>query len=79
MFEKIDEYYKLKRKYESTLSDKKNNILKTLLLPSDMGENFKMMILCDDDDGNFVESHTLLLLLLLRCLMTGRHLLARPT
>ena len=34
-------------------SNKKNNILKTLLLPSDMGENFKMMILCDDDDGNF--------------------------
>ena len=28
VFERIDEYYKLKRKYESTLSDKKNNILK---------------------------------------------------
>ena len=26
VFEKIDEYYKLKRKYESTLSDKKNNM-----------------------------------------------------
>ena len=33
--------------------NKKNNILKTLLFPSDMGENFKMMILCDDVDNNF--------------------------
>ncbi len=33
-------------------SNKKNNILKTLLFPSDMGENFKMMILCDDIDSN---------------------------
>ena len=31
----------------------KNNILKTLLLPSDMGENFKVMLLCDDIDEKF--------------------------
>ena len=39
----------------SKISDtnEKSNILKTLLFPTDMGENFKMMILCDDIDTNF--------------------------
>lgn len=31
----------------------KSNILKTLLFPSDMGENFKIMLLCDDINKNF--------------------------
>lgn len=34
----------------------KNNILKTLLFPSDMGENFKIMVLCDDISGEFQSS-----------------------
>jgi SAM-dependent MidA family methyltransferase len=34
-------------------TNEKSNILKTLLFPTDMGENFKMMILCDDIDTNF--------------------------
>ena len=33
-------------------TNEKSNILKTLLFPTDMGENFKMMILCDDIDTN---------------------------
>ena len=31
----------------------KQNILKTLLFPSDMGENFKMMIFCDNMNSEF--------------------------
>lgn len=43
----------LENSLKITDSNKKNNILKTLLFPSDMGENFKMMILCDDVNNNF--------------------------
>ena len=32
----------------------RNNILKTLLFPTDMGENFKIMILCDRMKNDFV-------------------------
>ena len=38
----LDNSSKIKDDFE------KNNILKTLLFPTDMGENFKIMVLCDD-------------------------------
>ena len=39
----------------SKLSDnfERNNVLKSLLFPSDMGENFKIMILCDHMEKSF--------------------------
>ena len=38
---------KIKNSYQ------KSHILKTLLFPSDMGENFKIMLLCDDINNKF--------------------------
>ena len=32
----------------------RNNILKSLLFPTDMGENFKIMILCDHMKSDFI-------------------------
>ncbi len=41
----LDNSSKIKDDFE------KNNILKTLLFPTDMGENFKIMVLCNDIDN----------------------------
>ena len=43
----LENSLKIKNNYE------KNNILKTLLFPTDMGENFKIMVLCDDINNKF--------------------------
>ena len=32
----------------------RNNVLKSLLFPTDMGENFKIMIMCDDMNNNLI-------------------------
>ena len=32
----------------------RNNVLKSLLFPTDMGENFKIMIMCDDMNNNSI-------------------------
>ena len=33
---------------------KRNNALKSLLFPTDMGENFKIMIVCDDIKNDLI-------------------------
>jgi len=43
----LENSYKVKNEFE------RNNILKNLLFPTDMGENFKIMIFCDDMHSNF--------------------------
>ena len=43
----LENSYKVKDEFE------RNNILKNLLFPTDMGENFKIMIFCDDMHSNF--------------------------
>ena len=34
--------------------NERSNILKTLLFPTDMGESFKIMLLCDHKYNNFL-------------------------
>ena len=43
----LENSHKVKNEFE------RNNILKNLLFPTDMGENFKIMIFCDDMHSNF--------------------------